>query len=163
MSKAARQKQREVNHLVEIWGPRARGVLCIVLMVAAAVLVGGTASQHAVGRNWLDAVFGALPLSMLALSLGLAPILALVPLALFERRLKIETATAHAAALKISGQLLHAAKVARAVNLRQIDKIAKFLARFLASISNICDAQTRVFLTPRILSQRPIYPRVPRG
>lgn len=145
MEKAARSKKREVRQLVEVWTPRSWGYLFFLLALAAAALA------------------VSMPATMLVLAVGLAPILASMPLVEAEKRLRSAAYAADAAAAKRGKEF----KIARVMmqGASERDQVKKFHIQDSAAVeqSKIGINQTRVFLTPRIISQRPFYPAPSRA
>ncbi|MHB1666469.1 hypothetical protein [Thiomonas sp.] len=101
---------------------------------------------------------------MAVLAVGLLPILAATPLVELDRELKSKAASAKAAAGAAQKEFDAAAVLLLALASQVWIKLGLIQARFLASAApGFAVNQTRVFLTPRILAQRPQSTRVPRG
>ena len=156
MGKAARQRKREAKDLVKVWGPRAWRYLWALLALAAAAWLADALHQHAEGLGSVQAAFAGLPALMAVLAVGLLPLMAAMPLVEVERQLKSQAAAATAAALAAAKEFGDAQDLLLVLASHAWLKIARIQARFLASAApGLAINQTRVFLTPRILAQRP--------
>lgn len=164
MGKAARQHKREARNLVEFWAPRMWLFLWTLLGLAAAAWWVDAIHQHAAGLAWGQAVFAGLPAMMLVLALGLLPIGLMLPLIFFERALKKIAAAAVAAAQDAADRFQKSVASMTAFARSAACKTDWIQARFLASSpAGLGVNQNLVFLTPRILAQRPQAARACAG
>lgn len=96
---------------------------------------------------------------MLVLALGLLPIGLMLPLIYFDRDLKNRATETAFAALSSSVELKKTASAVLAMAEAAVGSITSILRLFLAwSPQGLGVNQTLVYLTPRILAQRPIAP-----
>ncbi|WP_233224524.1 hypothetical protein [Thiomonas sp. X19] len=160
MGKAARQRKREARDLVKVWTPRMWWFFWTLFVLATAAWLGDAVHQHAAGLAWGQAAFAGLPATMLVLTLGLLPILLMLPLIYFERDLKNRAAETALAAFRIAEEMKKTASSMLALAETAVNTVSSILHLFLAwSPQGLGVNQTLVYLTPRILAQQPIAAR----